>query len=79
MLCFETDKVHVYEFDWGDDECCLYTTHRDDKRVTDEFISQQREMGLPYSHFIMTYEGHHVDTCGLWIDNGQVKINNVCF
>ena len=45
----------------------------------EEFIDQQKEMGLPTENVTMTYEGYGVNISGLWIDNGEVKINNVCF
>ena len=79
-----TDKIHTWEFEWynGEDweECELYTTVKDEERVCKEFMKQNREMGVRVcGDYTVTYEGYGVNHSGLWVDEGEVKINNVCF
>ena len=84
MLCFEDERIHSWCFEWcnGNDweECGMYTTIKDQERVIEEWKDQNREMGIKVvGNFSVEYEGYGVNSEGLWIDNGEVKINNVCF
>ena len=68
------NELHTYEFEWYNgeewDECQLYTSYKDNDRVIEEFLDQQKDMGIPTKHWTVQYLGEGKENCGMDYEGG---------